>query len=342
MDESWIALIVPVGVCILSWLWSLLLAPRFNVHGKHVLFTGAETSLSLAIAKKYIKKGANVSLIGPSMGSFLKAELQKLAGPTVSIFMFECDLVDSKQVQEAVEEANAFHGRPTDHIVYVTSTRMKPGYFWEQDVALMKEAMDINYYGAVVLLKAALPAMIEAKTRGRIVFVSSVDTFKFPIGSGAYSSSINAIRGLADSLRNELLLYNISVAVFYPGTSSDNVLDTSKESKALKQAPQEDCANDNDISTDYSTFTDHSSASTKLSDKEAQVLINGLWFGQYSITTTWDGFLLRMLSNGVAPRNNTFLESICLFLTGVFYSTRQMMKERSLKKPVHAGTAAFV
>ncbi|KUF92748.1 hypothetical protein AM587_10012446 [Phytophthora nicotianae] len=365
MESGWIALIVLVGSCVLSWLWSLLTAPRFNVRGKHVLFTGTENPLGLAIAKKYVKKGANVSLIGPTM-EILKAaqsELQKVAGEDASVFVFECELVDSKQVEQAVQEANTFHGRATDHIVYAASRRIKPGYFWEQDVALMKEAMDVNYLGAVVLIKAALPAMIEAKNRGRIVFVSSVDSLEFPVGCGACSGSKSAIRGLADSLRNELLLYNISVAVFYPGTSSYNLLDTSKSFKSpatSNEAGEERygivndpinwylycrllcSANEGSITTGYSTFTDQSPAATKSFDKKAKVLFNGLWFGQYSITTTWNGFLLRMLSNGVAPRNNTFLEWISLFFVGGYHFLRQKVKETSLKAPTRAGTAAHV
>ncbi|POM69184.1 3-ketodihydrosphingosine reductase [Phytophthora palmivora] len=322
MEGGWIALIVVVGSCLLSWLWSLLTAPHFNVRGKHVLLTGTENPLGLAIAKKYVKKGAKVSLIGPSL-EILKAvqnELQKLAGET-SIFVFECELADKNQVEQAVQEANDFHGRPSDHIVYGANRRIQPGYFWEQDVAVMKEAMDVNYTGAVVLVKAALPAMIEAKNRGTIVFVSSVDSLEFPVGCGACSGSKSAIRGLADSLRNELLLYNISVAVFYPGTSSYNLLDTSKGFK---------------IATSSSRDVDVSF------DKKAQVLVNGLWFGQYSITTTWNGFLLRMISNGVAPRNNTFFEWIFLVFVSWFHALRQFVKERSLKAPIRAGTAAHV
>ncbi|KAG3118718.1 hypothetical protein PI124_g2771 [Phytophthora idaei] len=346
MESGWIALIVLVGACVLSWLWSLLTAPRFNVRGKHVLFTGTENPLGLAIAKKYAKKGAKVSLIGPST-EVLKAaqsELQKVAEEDASVFVFECELVDSKQVEQAVQEANTFHGRATDHIVYAASRRIKPGYFWEQDVALMKEAMDVNYHGAVVLVKAALPAMIEAKNQGRIVFVSSVDSLEFPVGCGACSGSKSATRGLADSLRNELLLYNISVAVFYPGTSSYNLLDTSKGFKTTTSSNDgdEESANEGSITTGYSTFTDQSSAATKVFDKKAKVLINGLWFGQYSITTTWKGFLLRMLSNGVEPRNNTFLEWIFLFFVGGYHFLRQTVKERSLKAPARAGTAAHV
>ncbi|KAF1775866.1 NAD(P)-binding domain [Phytophthora cactorum] len=304
MESGWIALIVLVGACVLSWLWSLLTAPRFNVRGKHVLFTGTENPLGLAIAKKYAKKGAKVSLIGPS--TEFSRRRKKVAEEDASVFVFECELVDSKQVEQA------------------------PGYFWEQDVALMKEAMDVNYHGAVVLVKvfsslsipnAALPAMIEAKNQGRIVFVSSVDSLEFPVGCGACSGSKSATRGLADSLRNELLLYNISVSVFYPGTSSYNLLDTSKG---------------------FKTTTSSNDGDEERFDKKAKVLINGLWFGQYSITTTWNGFLLRMLSNGVEPRNNTFLEWIFLFFVGGYHFLRQTVKERSLKAPARAGTAAHV
>ncbi|KAF1793501.1 NAD(P)-binding domain [Phytophthora cactorum] len=358
MESGWIALIVLVGACVLSWLWSLLTAPRFNVRGKHVLFTGTENPLGLAIAKKYAKKGAKVSLIGPST-EVLKAaqsELQKVAEEDASVFVFECELVDSKQVEQAVQEANTFHGRATDHIVYAASRRIKPGYFWEQDVALMKEAMDVNYHGAVVLVKAALPAMIEAKNQGRIVFVSSVDSLEFPVGCGACSGSKSATRGLADSLRNELLLYNISVSVFYPGTSSYNLLDTSKGFKTTTSSndgDEERCAflklqrkcesnlNGEPLSCGIHVCLSLSRLLLRF-DKKAKVLINGLWFGQYSITTTWNGFLLRMLSNGVEPRNNTFLEWIFLFFVGGYHFLRQTVKERSLKAPARAGTAAHV
>lgn len=134
--------------------------------------------------------------------------------------------------------------------------------------------MDVNYLGAVVLLKAALPAMIKAKTRGRIVFVSSVDSLEFPVGCGACSGSKSAIRGLADSSRNELLQYNMSVAVFYPGTSSYNLLDTSKgfETPIICNDATDESANEGNITTGYSTFTDQSLAATKSVDKQAQVL----------------------------------------------------------------------
>lgn len=39
-SNDWIALIVLVGVCLLSLLWTALAAPGFKVRGRHVLLTG--------------------------------------------------------------------------------------------------------------------------------------------------------------------------------------------------------------------------------------------------------------------------------------------------------------
>ncbi|KAF4140996.1 short chain dehydrogenase [Phytophthora infestans] len=326
MESGWIALIVLVGACIFSWLWSLLTAPRFSVHGKHVLFTGTETPLGLAVAKKYVKKGANVTLIGPAM-EILEATQSELQLPE-RMPQCSCSSVSSWTWSEWNRQSKRLTPRATDHVVYAASRRIKPGYFWEQDVASMKEAMDVNYLGAV----AALPAMIKAKTRGRIVFVSSVDSLEFPVGCGACSGSKSAIRGLADSSRNELLQYNMSVAVFYPGTSSYNLLDTSKgfETPIICNDATDESANEGNITTESTS-------------RRRCLLINGLWLGQYSITTTWNGFLLRMLSNGVEPRNNTFLEWIFVFFAGCYHFLRQKVKERSLKAPPRAGgTAAHV
>lgn len=67
-------------------------------------------------------------------------------------------------------------------------------------------------------------------------------------------------------------------------------------------------------------------------DREAQTLVNGLWAGQYSITNTWHGFFLRMLSNGVAPRNNSPLELMLLFFAGVAQLVANFFNERTLVK----------
>ena len=52
---------------------------------------------------------------------------------------------------------------------------------------------------------------------GKIVFVSSMLGLLSFAGYSAYSPTKFAIRGLADTLRNELKRYNIDVHIFFPG-----------------------------------------------------------------------------------------------------------------------------
>jgi 3-dehydrosphinganine reductase len=60
--------------------------------------------------------------------------------------------------------------------------------------------------------------MIKQRRKGRLVFVSSTLGYMSIVGYTSYSPAKHALRGLADSLRSELLLYNISVHIFMPCT----------------------------------------------------------------------------------------------------------------------------
>lgn len=57
----------------------------------------------------------------------------------------------------------------------------------------------------------------SAIKNGKIVFVSSMLGMLSFAGYGSYSPAKFAVRGLADTLRNELQQYGISVHIFFPG-----------------------------------------------------------------------------------------------------------------------------
>lgn len=61
--------------------------------------------------------------------------------------------------------------------------------------------------------------MVESNIKdGKIVFVSSILGLMSFAGWSTYSPTKYAVRGLADTLRNELQRYNINIHIFYPGT----------------------------------------------------------------------------------------------------------------------------
>lgn len=60
--------------------------------------------------------------------------------------------------------------------------------------------------------------MVKTRKKGKICFVSSTLGYMSLIGYGSYSPAKHALRGLADTLRFELQLYNIDVQIFFPCT----------------------------------------------------------------------------------------------------------------------------
>lgn len=117
-----------------------------------------------------------------------------------AVLVAEADATDVEQMQRAVNAANSFHGRVTDHLVHAARSS-SPGVAWEQEVATLRRHMDVNYMTAVVLLKTAVPAMVEKQVRGRVVLVSDVESLASAAGASSYIGSKSAVRGLADAMR---------------------------------------------------------------------------------------------------------------------------------------------
>ncbi|KAL3663160.1 hypothetical protein V7S43_011570 [Phytophthora oleae] len=298
----WTVLYAVAGCSLLSFVVTKVRAPGFHVDGKHVFITGGSSGIGLAMAKKYAKAGAKISIIARDIKKLEKAKkeieaVQKHADAPV--FTQSCDVVDFEAVKKAVQAANAFHKRSMDHVV-CSAGAVEPGYFMEQDVAGFRRSMDINYFGCLHVVHAALPAMIKQHEEeggndgGQIVLVGSGFSLMACIGSAQYSSSKYALRGLAESLRNELKLYDIRVSVFYPGNVDTPMLE---HEQAL---------------TPPETKTIEGVSSPLSPEAATQTLVNGIAKGHFSITTDPLVYLLRILSNGVTPRHNTVLEAATL------------------------------
>lgn len=104
MSLGWIAPVVLAGLCVLSVLWTFATTPGFHVRGKHMLLSGTiigrhpavcvtcgacsrlsccscvggTKGLGLAIATRYARAGAKLSLVGRSLERLesAKAEIQ--------------------------------------------------------------------------------------------------------------------------------------------------------------------------------------------------------------------------------------------------------------------------
>jgi 3-dehydrosphinganine reductase len=181
-----------------------------------VLITGGSSGIGLATARAFAREGAHVWLLARNTALLAQAleEVKASSGHREQCCGFvSADVADPEQATRAVAEVVSRAGLPD--IVVNSAGVARPGYFQELDLSVFHEMMDTNYFGALHVIRAATPGMIERRS-GHIVNVSSGAAVVPTFGYTAYGASKCALRGLSDVLRLELKRYNIRVSVVYP------------------------------------------------------------------------------------------------------------------------------
>ena len=93
--------------------------------------------------------------------------------------------------------------------------------FSDLDLSVLKNLMDVNFWGTVYCTKYALPEILKSK--GTIVGVSSIAGYRGLPGRTGYSASKFAMNGFMESLRTELLKTGVQVMVACPGFTTSNI-----------------------------------------------------------------------------------------------------------------------
>ncbi|TMW55939.1 hypothetical protein Poli38472_008587 [Pythium oligandrum] len=252
-----------------------LTAPGFKVDGKHVFVTGGSSGLGLALAIKCAKQGAKISIVACTADRLEKAKKDIEAVSKHPVFIQSTDVNDLDSVQRAIDAANKFRGQPTDKVI-CSAGASEPGLFMEQDLSVFHKMMDANYFGVVHTVRAALPAMIKADNKAKS------------------SSSRPRARSWASSATRNMRRPSMRINIFYPGAIDTPMFEEENRIKPAVSAAIE------------------GSASLVPPEDCAQTLLNGLSDGYFAITNDPLLVVLRMISNGVAPRFNTALETALL------------------------------
>ena len=124
------------------------------------------------------------------------------------------DVTDPAQVKAAFAEIVAAEGR-LDLLVSNAGFGIS-GAVEFTDVADARAQMEVNFFGALHCVQAALPVM-RAAGQGRIVLVSSVAApIAIPFQS-FYSATKAAVNSLTLALRNEVKPFGVKVCAVLPG-----------------------------------------------------------------------------------------------------------------------------
>jgi 3-dehydrosphinganine reductase len=184
--------------------------------GKIALVTGGSSGIGLAIACQLAGQGASVWLVARRK-ELLEAALKEVEAARLTTAqrcgIFPADVSQADQAAAAVEYVSSQAGIPD--LLVNSAGITHPGYVQDLSLEIFRSMMDVNYFGTVYVIKAALPAMIQ-RGSGHIINISSMAGFLGAFGYSAYGASKFAVRGFSDVLRSEMKPLGIRVSIVFP------------------------------------------------------------------------------------------------------------------------------
>jgi len=218
-------------------------------NGKNIIITGASSGIGAALARSATKVGANVALAARSIDKLydIKAELEQYGTNVIAV---QCDVtneLDCKNlIQQTIEKLGGI-----DILINNAGISMRAP-FEDVKIEVLKEVMEVNYWGTVYCTQAALPELL--KNKGSLVAVSSVSGFKGLPGRSAYASSKFAMNGLFESLRMEYMSRGLHTLIACPGFTESNIrynaLTTNGSTQDDTPADESKMDNPNDVARD--------------------------------------------------------------------------------------------
>jgi NAD(P)-dependent dehydrogenase (short-subunit alcohol dehydrogenase family) len=176
-----------------------------------VVVTGAAGGIGSALAWRWARDGARLGLLDvDEAGLGLLATAMGDAGHDV--LAIPCDVTVADACEAAVQAVIARFGGVD--VVVANAGRTHISFVVDTDPAVFRRIMDVNFFGAIHVTRAALPSLVER--RGRIAVLSSVAGFAPLCGRAGYAASKHALHGFFESLRGELAAEGVSVTMVCP------------------------------------------------------------------------------------------------------------------------------
>jgi NAD(P)-dependent dehydrogenase (short-subunit alcohol dehydrogenase family) len=172
--------------------------------------TGVSTGFGRAFAVEALERGDTVA--GTLRDEDQIAAFEALAPGRA--FAFRMDVTDAASVRRAVADAETALGR-IDVLVNNAGYGVVGG-IEEIDQDQTRRQMEVNFFGALEVTRAALPAM-RARRAGHIVNVSSVGGVAAYAGFGIYNASKFALEAISEALSKEVGALGIAVTIVEPG-----------------------------------------------------------------------------------------------------------------------------
>lgn len=177
-----------------------------DIKGQVVLITGGASGIGAATAKALLAHCAVPVLIDCD-----RAGLAATAASLGGVFSVCLDVTDFTACQAAVAATLAKHGRID--VVWANAGIASFGPLLLTDLDAFKRCVDVNVYGTLHIVRAALPAVMAQ--RGYVLATASVSSFAHTPAVSSYAASKAAIEAMCNCWRIELAAHGVGVGLVY-------------------------------------------------------------------------------------------------------------------------------
>jgi uncharacterized protein len=186
---------------------------RFLWQDKVVVITGASSGIGADLARLLAPRGARLALAARRTAEVeaLVASLPLAPGQALAL---TTDVTSQDDIDRLFAQVLERWGRVDVLIANAGQYLRSP--ITEVDLPLIQRSMDVNFYGALRCVLAALPVMRQQGS-GHIVFMSTVDALKPLPCDAPYVAAKSALSGFGEVLRQELHGTGIHSTIVYPG-----------------------------------------------------------------------------------------------------------------------------
>ncbi len=202
-----------------------------DLKNKVVIITGASSGIGKACAMEFAKAGCKIVITGRNTKKLSEAATEIKSKHNADVLEVASDVSREDDCRKIISETMNRFGR-IDILINNAGISMR-ALFNETDLSVIKQLMDINFWGTVYCTKFALPEIL--KNKGSVVGISSVAGYLGLPGRTGYSASKFAMHGFLGALRVENRKNNLHVMICCPGYTESNIRKTALNSSGKAQ-----------------------------------------------------------------------------------------------------------
>lgn len=290
----------------------------FPVAGRTAIVTGGSQGFGLSLAEQLARRGANVVIIAQDkqkLSTALSSITSLASSPSTQRFLsLSYDLRSPSSAPEILRQVTEWNSASPPDLVFLCAGNCHPSFFADAGIDILRGQMDTLYWSAAYMAHATLNLWTTATGKGRsagksnhprhIIFTSSAVCFVPVAGYAPYTPAKAAIRALADTLHQEVEVYNGSRRSTATSSSSPPPDTDIKVHIVLPMGITSPGFVNENLLKPKLTLELEKDDKPQTPDEVALATLRGLERGDFMITTMFLGHLLRGVGMGGTLRKS--------------------------------------